>query len=153
RKSANNLTQIGIALHTYHDTHEAFPTAASYGKDGKPLLSWRGAILPYIEQVNLYQQVKLDQPWGTEHNRALVQYMPDIYAPVGLKTRAPYTTFYQSFVGPGAFFEGKTGLKITSITDGTSNTLMVVEGEEPVPWTKPDDLPFDPKKPLPRVGG
>ena len=40
-----------------------------------------------------------------------------------------------------------------TVTDGTSNTIMVVEAGEPVIWTKPDDLAFDPKKPLPKLGG
>jgi hypothetical protein len=62
-------------------------------------------------------------------------------------------TYYQGFVGEGAVFEGKEGIRIAEITDGTSNTLLMVDGGEPVPWTKPQDLPFDPRKPLPKLGG
>src|SRR5262249_50595397 len=60
---ANNLKQIGVAFHNYLSNHGAFPASAIYGKDGKPLLSWRVALLPYLEQEALYREFKLDEPW------------------------------------------------------------------------------------------
>jgi hypothetical protein len=152
--SQNNLRQIVLAMHNYHDTYNGFPPAAICDKDGKPLLSWRVAILPYVEQDQLYQQFRLNEPWDSEHNKQLLQRMPKLYAPPAhVKTKEPYTTFYQVFVGKGAGFEGKRGLRIVDFTDGTSNTILVVEAAEPVPWTKPEDLPYDDKQPLPKVGG
>src|SRR5262245_39481877 len=68
-RSSNNLKEIGLALHNYHAAHNHFPPAAICDKDGQPLLSWRVAILPYIEQANLYRQFKLDEPWDSEHNK------------------------------------------------------------------------------------
>jgi hypothetical protein len=164
QQSANNLKQIALAFHNYHDTFSTFPPAAIYSKDGKPLLSWRVAILPYLEQEGLYRQFKLDEPWDSAHNQRLLDRMPPVYAaPVpgaggplagpAAKKATPTGTYYQGFVGEGAVFEGKEGLRITDITDGTSNTLLVVEAGEPVPWTKPEDLPFDAKKPVPKLGG
>jgi hypothetical protein len=152
--SANNLRQVALAMHNYHDIHGSFPAAATYSKDGKPLLSWRVAILPFIEQENLYQQFKLDEPWDSTHNKALLKQMPRTYnvSADGAAGKA-YATHYQVFAGKGSAFDGKRGRRIGEITDGTSNTIMVIEGAEPVPWTKPEDLPFDPKKPLPKVGG
>ena len=71
----NNLKQIGLAMHNYHDANGHFPRAV-VGKDGKRLLSWRVAILPYIEQQGLYNKFKLDEPWDSPHNKALINEMP-----------------------------------------------------------------------------
>jgi hypothetical protein len=153
--SFNNLKQIGIAMHNYHDTYLAFPTAAIYSKDGKPLLSWRVAILPYIEEQPLYNEFHLDEPWDSAHNKKLLDRMPRIYRHPRARPKDAHSTYYQVFTGKGAVFEGKKGLNLGQLTngDGTTYTLLVVEGAEGVPWTKPADLVFDPDKPLPRVGG
>src|SRR5262249_54155708 len=70
----NNLKQIALAMHNYNDAYNGkLPAHAIYSKDGKkPLLSWRVAILPFIEQDNLYQQFHLDEPWDSEHNKKLI---------------------------------------------------------------------------------
>ncbi len=153
-QSMNNLKQIGLALHNFHDANRAFPAHAIYSRDGKPLLSWRVAILPYIEQDALYRQFKLDEPWDSEHNKKLIAQMPKIYLPPDAPpTTEPGQTYYRAFVGGGAVFErGPRARKITEIADGTSNTILVVEAAEPAVWTKPDDLPYDPAKPLPKLG-
>jgi hypothetical protein len=146
-RSANNLKQIALALHNYHDTYGVFPAAAICDKKGKPLLSWRVAILPYIEQDNLYKQFHLDEPWDSEHNKPLSETVVKVFElPYGEPKRG-YTN-YRVFVGNGAVFDMVQGSKISSITDGTSNTLMVFEGAEATPWAKPDEIEFDPKKPM-----
>src|SRR5262249_21734482 len=68
-QSTNNLKQIALAMHSYHDTMGRFPPAIVRDKEGKPLYSWRVLLLPYLEQQNLYNQFKLDEPWDSEHNR------------------------------------------------------------------------------------
>jgi prepilin-type processing-associated H-X9-DG protein len=146
-RSQNNLKQIGLALHNYHDVNNVFPAAAICDKKGKPLLSWRVAILPYIEQDNLYKQFHLDEPWDSEHNKKLAETIVKTYVlPYGT-SKAAHTN-YRVFVGNGAVFDMVQGCKISSITDGTSNTLLVFEGAESTPWTKPDEIEFDPKKPM-----
>jgi hypothetical protein len=151
-RSANNLKQIGLAMHNYHDNVGRFPAAAVFDKDGKALLSWRVLILPYIEQDALYREFHLDEAWDSKHNKKLLKKIPPVYVhPLG-KAKAG-ETYYQAFVGKGAFFEGKRGLRIMDIIDGTSNTLLAVEAAKAVPWSKPEDLPYDAKKPLPKVGG
>jgi hypothetical protein len=57
------------------------------------------------------------------------------------------------FAGAGALFGGNDDTKLADIVDGTSMTIMIVEAATPVPWTKPEDLPFAPDKPLPQLGG
>jgi uncharacterized protein (TIGR03067 family) len=155
-QSANNLKQIGLAMHNYHDTFNNFPAHAIYSKDGKtPLLSWRVAILPYIEQVALYQQFKLDEPWDSEHNKKLIAQMPKIYEPVGLGKSGENRTYYQVVTGPKTLFNGSKMARIASITDGTSNTILAVEAKDPVIWTKPDDVVLPPKvgDKMPELGG
>jgi hypothetical protein len=152
-KAANDLKQIGYAFHNYHDTYGRFPCPAIYSKDGQPLLSWRVAILPFVEQDSLFQEFHLDEPWDSEHNRSLIAKMPKVYESWGDAEADPYSTFFQVFVGKGTVFEGREGVRRSQITDGASNTILVIEAGEAVPWTKPADISFDPDKPLPALGG
>jgi prepilin-type processing-associated H-X9-DG protein len=141
----NNLKQIGLALHNSHDTFNHFPGAAIRSEDdGKPLLSWRVAILPFIEQGQLYNEFRLNEPWDSEHNKALIPRMPAIYT---CPSRADDNvkdgmTHYQVFTGPHALFGPPRGARFADVLDGTSNTLMVVEGKKGVIWTKPEDIDF-----------
>jgi hypothetical protein len=152
--SNNNLKQIALAMHIYYDTYKKLPGPAITDKAGKPLLSWRVAILPFVEENELYKQFKLDEPWDSAHNKKLLEKMPKLYAPVRGKTKEPHSTYYQVFVGPGAAFEaGKQFRLVADFPDGTSNTICAVEAGEAVPWTKPADIPYDPKKALPKLGG
>jgi hypothetical protein len=151
----NNLKQIALAMINYADTMRGqLPAHAIYSKDGKPLLSWRVLILPYLEQQALYNQFHLNEPWDSEHNKKLLAKMPKTYAsPLDKKALKEHRTFYQGLHGKGAFFEGKQGIRYpASITDGTSITIMIVEASKAVPWTKPEDIPYDPDKPLPKLG-
>ena len=154
---ANQLKQIGLAMHIHHEQYRSFPAAYNTDKDGKPLLSWRVHILPYIEQQNLYDQFHLDEPWDSEHNKKLIEQMPVIYQ-TPREYIPPGKTNMVSIVGkntairiPAADQAGKerpAGTSMADIRDGSSNTLMVVEcdPEHAVIWTKPDDISVDVKK-------
>jgi ribosomal protein L40E len=148
---ALNLKQIALAIHNYHDTHDTLPPPAILSPDGKPLLSWRVAILPYVDQNPLYNRFKLDEPWDSPHNVELMKSMPALYRLPGV-SHDPTVSHYQVIVGKGTVFEGPKGLSLSSITDGSSNTILVAEAAQPVPWTKPDDLAYDPGQPLPAFG-
>jgi prepilin-type processing-associated H-X9-DG protein len=147
-RSSNNLKQIGLALHNYHDKYGAFPPAAIVDKKGKALLSWRVAILPFIEQDNLYKQFKLDEPWDSEHNIKLSKKLVKVYSlPYGEpKKGEEHYTNYRVFVGNGAAFDTVQGVTLPQFTDGTSNTLLAFEAAEATPWAKPDEIEFDPKQ-------
>lgn len=155
--SQNNLKQIALAMASYHDAYKAFPQQAIYSANGKPLLSWRVAILGFVEAEDLRRLFKLDEPWDSPHNKEILHkyQMPSIYKMPGLlpDQEDDFTTYYQGFVGKNAFFRASHREKITSrdISDGLSNTLVVVEAATPVPWTKPEDLLYDPNGPLPRL--
>jgi Protein of unknown function (DUF1559) len=152
-QSQNNLKQLVIAMHNYHDTYQTFPAQAVYDNKGKALLSWRVTLLPFLEQEALYKEFHLDEPWDSEHNMKLLERMPRVFANPADPPGKGKNTVYLGFVGKGAVFEGKKGIRITDIPDGTSNTIMFVEATPGVPWTKPEDLPYDPAKDLPKVGG
>jgi hypothetical protein len=155
RARLDNLRKIAEALHSYAFRHgEELPSPIGVKKpdlNAKPLLSWRVHILPNLNEEALYKQFKLDEPWDSPTNKALIEKMPKVYqnpsatAPAG-------QTFCKVFVGPGACFDLRKPVKWASdITDGTSNTILAVEADPPVIWTKPEDIPFDPNKPLPAL--
>jgi prepilin-type processing-associated H-X9-DG protein len=141
----NNEKQIGLALHNYVSAHDGrFPRPALTGRDGKPLLSWRVELLPYMEADALYRRFHLDEPWDSPHNKALLESMPTLFTCPSAPRAAAGLTNYAVFSGRGALFEPGVDVNLASVTDGTSNTIAVVELKQGVPWTKPDDLPFDP---------
>ncbi len=155
-KSASNLSRIAKAIHAHLDANNYdFPAAAIASRNGTPLLSWRVAILPYLGKTEkaLYAEFKHDEPWDSPHNKALLAKMPKVYAPLVSKKGEKNVTYYQGFVGGGALFDKNQKVNINNVTDGTSNTLMIVEAETPVPWTKPEDLSFAAGKPLAKLGG
>jgi RNA polymerase sigma factor (sigma-70 family) len=237
-RSRLNLKQLALAMHNYNDTNQGLPLAATTDKQGKALLSWRVALLPYLEEQELYRQFKLDEPWDSPHNKKLLSKMPAVFAPPGVKTRQPFSTFYQVFVstpsrrgggrpgmpggmpgrgqpaapgrppggapggagappgalgglggapgmggapagapgvmpgGPGgvppgaaaagaaadfgptaAFVKGVPTHFPASFTDGLSNTILIIEAGNSVPWTKPEDLHYAEDESLPELGG
>jgi hypothetical protein len=121
-----------------------------HGPDGTPLLSWRVLILPYIEEEQLFKEFKLDEPWDSPNNIRLLERMPRIYAPPRGKRSLvpPHHTVCQVFVGPGTAFEGPGGIPWKDFPDGQSNTFLIVEAGDPVPWTKPADIRYDPGQPV-----
>ena len=156
--SANNLKRIALAMHNFHDAYKHFPAAA--GRTSKtrrptednPPHSWRVAILPFVEQQKLYEQYRFDEPWDSPENLKVLEKMPAFYRH---PTAPPETTdtCYFALVGPETVFSGEEGTPIREIRDGMSNTLMIVEAKRAVPWTKPEDIPYNPEKPIPELGG
>ena len=148
-----NLFVLGMAMHRYHDENGHFPRPAITNKEGKPLLSWRVALLPYLGQEKLHKQFKLDEPWDSVHNKTLLAKIPKIYAtPAGAKKVAD-ATYLQVFVGKNSVFEEAKDIQFSDVTDGTSSTLMIIESGKAVPWTKPEDLLYAANKPVPELGG
>lgn len=153
-QSMNNLKQMMLAMHNYHDTYRQFPPQFNADENGKPLLSWRVHILPFVEQAPLYQQFHLDEPWDSEHNRKLIAQMPPVYRAPGSRAE-PGETNYLGVSGEGALLVGKEKVRIADIIDGTSNTIMLVEAGDSlaVPWTKPDDFDIGAENPMAQLMG
>jgi len=151
----NHLKQLGLAMHSYRETNGHLPAAASYDAGGKKLLSWRVHILPYLEEGALYKQFHLDEPWDSEHNRKLIDKMPATYTCPSTDLRQEGMTTYLAPLGDQTVFSGKEGITFQEITDGTSNTILLVEAdsEHAVIWTKPDDLEIDLENPKDWMSG
>ncbi|HKD38603.1 MAG TPA: DUF1559 domain-containing protein, partial [Pirellulales bacterium] len=151
-QSMNNMKQLALAMMNYNDAHGHLPPAVILGPDGKTPHSWRIELLPYIEQEPLYKQYKMDEPWDSEANKKVLDQMPVIFRSPPDERTAPNASYFV-LTGKGTMFSGKEGIKFLDITGGTSNTIMMVEAKRDIPWTKPEDIDYDPAKPLPKLGG
>jgi hypothetical protein len=134
-------------MHNYEATFRKMPPI----KNGAGNLSWRVALAPYLEQDALYNSFKHDEPWDSEHNKKLLEKMPKVYEIPG-RPAPPGHTYLRVITGPHTIYEEGKKMTLARIQDGTSNTLLVVEAEKAVPWTSPDELVYDPKGPLPKLG-
>lgn len=136
----SNLRQIHLALESYHDDYGSFPPAYTVDTKGRPLHSWRTLLLPYLDQTNLYQQIDLSKPWNDPANaQALETSLLVFQCPYG---RMPSNhTIYLCVSGQDCCFHESIPKSISNITDGTSNTLIVVEvpRDRTVPWMSPLD--------------
>ncbi|MGI6417877.1 MAG: DUF1559 domain-containing protein [Thermoguttaceae bacterium] len=146
----NNLKQIGLALHNYHERYGQFPPAA-IGPAGVPRdrqFSWIVALLPFLEQQGLYESLRLDLPWDDPQNAALLQVSlstllcPSDPAPAATDEGLPKTSYVaitgaESTQGPGGT-RGVLGfdksLRLNEIVDGASGTAMVAEATDGGPW-------------------
>lgn len=151
-RTLQQLRELAVAFFRYADQYKRFPPADEQLVDGKPNLSWRVHLLPFLGQESLYKQFKLDEAWDSPHNKALLEKMPDIYqfGPQG----QPGKTRMMTFSGEKTPFSGGPGPRFRDITDGSSNTILFVIAapDKAVPWTKPEDLPFDPANPIKALG-
>jgi hypothetical protein len=159
QSAMNNLKQLGLALHNFHDARGALPAQASIDSAGQPLLSWRVHLLPYLGHDALYKRFRRSEPWDSPHNLTLVTQMPAVY-------QSPRSRRDVSELGPGmtcclATVNADTtssnaaggpillGTRLNLILDGKSETILLVEAapEQAVIWTSPGDWPFDPLQP------
>ncbi len=137
----NNMKQLALAMHNYNAAHGCFPPAYLADEDGKPMHSWRVLILPYLEEQLLYEQYDFDQPWDSPHNLALAAMMPRIYRCPSSPGENSLETSYMMIVGPGTISDGTGASRLRDITDGTSNTIMLVEADQSTTnWMEPRDL-------------
>ena len=150
--SMNNVKQLLLAMLIYESEKKSLPAHAIYSEEGKPLLSWRVAMLPYLEEQALYEQFHLDEPWDSPHNKQLIPLMPAVFScPSSMLDPTEGKTNYVVPIGEGFVYDGTSkGSTLSKITDGIANTIMLLEAsdEAAVTWTKPDDWKYDDQQPL-----
>jgi len=152
KRAKRNLEEIGKALLRYEMEKGTLPLAGMKNEKGELTLSWRVAILPHLGKKDLYDQFRFNETWDSPHNKTLLTRMPSIFATNSqFGERDGSSTHIQVITGPDTFFpEGVAGT-----THGVANRehkFLVVEGRDPVPWTKPEDLAYRGAAGLPKFG-
>ncbi|MEX0704909.1 MAG: DUF1559 domain-containing protein [Planctomycetales bacterium] len=163
----SNLREIAIGVHNHHDTYLALPSTGWYSTDGQPMLSWRaGPMLNFLDESPLARQLRRDEPWDSEHNSQFIEQMPAIYQdPAIVGMTPPGHTTILGFSGRGAIFDDEasrpeaklpfTGFTFRDVSDGLHMTILFVQAgyDKAVPWSKPQDLPFnDDSNPVEALG-
>jgi len=141
----NNLKQIGLAMHNYHDKYGCFPPEYVADAQGRPLHSWRVLLLPYLDQAELYNRLKLDEPWDSPRNRLLLKDEIAAQEFHCFTAQNPKSeTSYIMIVGPGTISDGPHPVRLKDIKNGPSNTIMIVEVKDSgIHWAEPRDLTFE----------
>jgi|JI10StandDraft_1071094.scaffolds.fasta_scaffold00301_11 hypothetical protein len=144
-QTEQNMEMLIDALHSYETVHRRIPPRTVKDANGKPLLSWRVLLLPFVGEEELYSQFRLDEPWDSEHNKKLVDQMPSVFA----NQNADAPVGYTCYLAPHGFMDRREQtiwdaepLLLRQVNDGLANTAAMVEVEpqSAVPWTKPEDF-------------
>jgi len=158
KTSSNNLKQLSLAQMNYESANGQYSTAFHYqgqagGEPSKPTdrLSWRVAMLPFIEQQNVYNRFRLDEPWNSPNNQPLSTYSIKTFIHPADAPPEP-TTRYRVFYGGGAGYDLQRRGTSQAIPDGASNTIAIVEGGDRVTWSQFNEYPFSKAGPLPALG-
>lgn len=136
-----HLTKLGrlaAAFNAYHDAHGHYPPATVLGPDGKTPHSWRVELLPYLGEQRLFDSYKLDEPWDGEHNKRLIEKMPEVYG--NLQSPKLGVAEYYVVTGEGTLFDGQAPTTRESISDAPGETILVMQSRRQIPWTRPVDL-------------
>jgi Protein of unknown function (DUF1559) len=144
-----NLKNILAALHQFEGRFGHFPKSASRHTKKQPPHSWRVALLPLIGRSDLYNEYRFDEPWNSEQNMQVANKMPEIFR---TSANSKNTTAYKLIFGDGAFETGRTPTRMGDITDGTSNTIAIIESSKEVVWTSVEDAEYVANGPVPKFG-
>jgi len=156
-QASNSLHQLLLAAVNHADANGgSLPAIANFDKAGKPLLSWRVHLLPYLDEEKLYKEFHLDEPWDSDHNKKLIAKMPKVFRGPSRKLNDQGKTVFLAPTGKGtAWPGGAIGQRYPAgFPDGTSNTILLILADDAlaVEWTKPDDLKINLDKPHAGLG-
>ncbi len=141
----NNLRQVSLAMQNYASSNMHFPPAYIADETGKPIHSWRVLLLPYIEQNELYEKYSFDEPWDGPNNSKLHDEILSAYqCPRAGRGEQGSNSNYMLITGEGTAFDGPNEVSGKDVSDGLSNTLMVIEvADSDTHWMEPVDLPIE----------
>jgi hypothetical protein len=142
RSMACTPKHLAFTLHYYQEKHGSYPPAYTVDENGKPLHSWRVLILPFIERQDLYEKIRLDEPWDSPYNSQFHKPGPErnLFCYSRKEEGLDGFAHYQMVVGPDTISAGSNSTKIEDISHHTE-TFLVVETSFAVPWMCPQDLP------------
>ncbi len=157
-QSTNNEKQIWLAMQNYESTIGHLPLAHDLlgGDQAKPPvegMSWRVALLPYLEESALFNTYDPKKPWDSPVNNRVGSAVCKVFRDPSDPSTPQTLTVYQVFVtapgkNPHAAFNHPTDprpeVRMQDFIRGTSNTILIAESAAPVPWSAPKDMAFDP---------
>lgn len=153
-QSMNNLKQIALAMHNYHDVYGHFPAGTVEGTDLEPeeRLSFFYTILPYLDQAALYNELRESEkePWDSNASSTYTKMVVPTYVHPSDVMFIEGGTSYIGISGVGedaaslpngdpkaGIFGNNRKSRMRDITDGTSNTLMTSESSDgDIPWAQ-----------------
>jgi hypothetical protein len=159
-RTANVLKQVNLGIHSFHDNFKRLPEPQMnpfgfhFPEKDSPGLSWRLAMEPYLESMmehSIFRKFAWDEPWDSPKNMTMFDRMYVFYEDSSRPQLPAGHTYFQLMTGPKTIFNGEKRT-LASIKDGLANTILVAIATEEVPWTKPQDIVYDPQGPLPRLG-
>ena len=138
----NNMKMLALGMNNMAFAMRGYPPAQRMNKEGEIQYNWRIALLPYLEQEQMYEEIMNNLPGDSSHNRQFEDKMPSFFACSEFPNLRPRQTSYQVIVGPEAPFEGNRRTGLDDFERGLSNTILFVETTQGVPWMSPVDLPY-----------
>jgi hypothetical protein len=140
----NNQKNVTLALMNYASQNDdTLPPPYIADENGKPMHSWRVLLLPLLDQRELYNQYRFDEPWNGPNNSKLAKRMPRCYACPDRHTKNSTTTNYLLPVGPNAAFTPGVERTLDEISkaDGQGNTILILcDPNSNVNWLEPRDF-------------
>jgi type II secretory pathway pseudopilin PulG len=141
----NNLKHIGLAIEAHKLQTGVMPAAATHDGQGVALQSWRTAILPYLDQQQLFSAIRQKEPWNSLANlRVTGATSVEIYQCPAHYDRAAALTHYFAVVGDRTAWPADRGRSEREFRDNKGLTLLILEApDRQTKWAEPEDMTFD----------